>query len=64
MPQKTLSKLMADTEKIENPTERLLTIILALPETHKEQVEQYLTALCGFDTPPEPDTAPISAEEG
>ena len=45
MPQKTLSKRIGDAEKIEKPKERLLTIILALPETHLEQVEQYLKAL-------------------
>lgn len=45
MPQKTLSKLMADTEKIEDLTERLLTIILALPEKHRDHVEMYLEAL-------------------
>jgi hypothetical protein len=62
MPQKTFSKIMADAKKIKDPTERIMTIILALPETHKEQVEQKLKALCGIETPPAPDTEPISEE--
>jgi hypothetical protein len=45
MPQKTLSKLMADTEKIKDKTERIMTILLVLPEEHKEHVIQYLEAL-------------------
>ncbi len=45
MPQKTLAKLMADTKKIKDPKERLLTIISALPEKHLDHVGMYLEAL-------------------